>query len=308
MISRRDLCKTIAAGVAGTAAVGASASSVAAAKRAGTVSTRGQFTVDGALRNVSVSRTAEYEPLGYDVLGDVPGLGDDEKPDDLVVFAHGFAHSPRLAQKVFGAATKSLSAYRVDAPVVGFSWDSDWPSEQYLGAAAIARANGRKLAAFLADYAEDSPDTRLHLIGHSLGGQVAFSTARALHGSPLNAKLATMSLLGAAVDDEAPSYEPSREREDLIEGDETYGPSLRSTVGEVHNFHKRDDQTLDSDVPGAQDYVFAERDRALGEVGSTGQVPHNFTDHDVTDVVNDHNSYFLPNRNGGCMRNVAANL
>jgi esterase/lipase superfamily enzyme len=42
----------------------------------------------------------------------------------------------------------------------------------------IAKKNGRNLGKFIEDFKSDSPDTKIRLIGHSLGTQVILSTLR----------------------------------------------------------------------------------------------------------------------------------
>jgi len=303
-LNRRTFCKTLAAGVAGGTLLGAGATAASAAELTGTVSTRGQYKPSGPTRTIQgVTFDLGVEALDIgpaEVEGSVPGLTDRSSPDDLFVMVHGFSNGPRKAARVFGATANSLDKYGVDGPVVGFSWDAGDEQGDWYAAVNIARLNGRKLAVFLAKYRRASPSTDVHLIGHSLGCQVLLSTARGLAAGGL--RVANIALLGAAVDDDAPTLGSADRAPDHPLGDNTtrYGRALGASADEVHNFHLRDDAVLN------EEYVLVERNRALGTTTANGRTPPNYSDYPVP-FVDGHETYFTPNPSG-CMANVKAKL
>jgi esterase/lipase superfamily enzyme len=74
----------------------------------------------------------------------------------------------------------------------------------------IAKKNGPKLAHFIFDLKDNCPNTDIRLIAHSLGARLVLSALNSLHNenqewNNKNFKVASVHLMGAAVDDEEPS-------------------------------------------------------------------------------------------------------
>lgn len=270
---RRRFCQSVAAGVAGVAAVGAASARSNGGEVPGVVSTRGHFDVawgDEYLRE-------EYDRTEYAVEGTVPGYEGDA-PEELVVMLHGYGKDRSGAMEIVEGASEGFHSAGYDGPVVGYSWDSDFPQLQWWDTVDIASRNGPKLAGFCHDYRGRNPDTTLRVVGHSLGAEVVLNAVAALDEADADGVLDSVTLLGAAVDDEAAS---------LWAGpfEDEYGHELQRRVGRVDNFYKTDDETL----TGL--YEFAEWDSALGSSGIEGEAPDNYGDHDVS-YVDGHETYF----------------
>lgn len=280
-MDRRSFCKSLGAGLLGAAALTAGTASAAEPTQPGTVTTRDHFDVKFGFDYLTDGNT----PTNYGVEGTVPGR-EGAAPDELVVQIHGFNWTPSAAAGQFETVAESTGRAGSSAPVVGYSWDSDNERLEWWPTVDIAERNGAKLAAFLADYREAAPETTVRLIAHSLGAQVAFSAAERLADADVTDAVDSLSLLGAAVDDEAAS---------LGAFDETYGHALQTAVGQVDNFYKTDDETL-----GGL-YEFAEWDTALGRQGISGPAPDNYSERDVT-YVESHGDYYR--YDSGCIQAV----
>ncbi len=86
--------------------------------------------------------------------------------------------------------------------------------------------------------------------------------------------------------------------ESVVEVNEAYGESIEYATTSFDNFHKDDDAVLGTAFSAAE---WAE---AVGETGvqSPDDAPENYTEHDVTETVADHNSYYEPGE--GCLPTV----
>ena len=70
----------------------------------------------------------------------------------------------------------------------------------------IAKKNGRNLGKFIEDFKVNSPDTKIRLIGHSLGTQVILSTLEYLAKKKKNAGIVEgVYFFGASITDDVPS-------------------------------------------------------------------------------------------------------
>ena len=92
-----------------------------------------------------------------------------ECPESLVIFVHGYNNDAADAQAGTNAVAGALAANGYGGTVVGFSWNGDVDFE---AAEQSANLNGKILANVLLEIKEICPDTKLHLIGHSLGARV----------------------------------------------------------------------------------------------------------------------------------------
>jgi pimeloyl-ACP methyl ester carboxylesterase len=273
-MERRRFCKSIAAGAAGLAAVG-TATADDSKDVAGYVSTRGHF--DIAWGNEYL--VDGYDATDYDVTGDVPGYEGDP-PEELVVMIHGFSQTPKEAREdIIGPASGGFRAAGYDGPVVGYTWDSDFDTLEWWDTVDIATRNGLKLGQFLADHHDRSPDTTVRVVGHSLGAEIVLNAIEELDRAKIRDAVDSVTMLGAAVDDEAPSTWAGPLEDE-------YGHEIERAVGSFDNFYKTDDETLTGQ------YEFAEWDSALGASGIEGHAPGNYSDHEV-DYVGGHEQYFL---------------
>lgn len=284
-MDRRTFCKTAVAGVAGTALTGALTGTAAATGHDGEVSTRGHFEI-GWWNDVDL--TEGHTETDYEVADPVPGFGEADSPEEVVVFAHGWLTDEIEADETFELVADSLAANGYDGPVVGYDWDAnevawidDWyPSEE------IARRNGPKLASFLVDYREENPGTTIRLGAHSLGAQLAFATVETLADWDRTDLLDAAFLLGGAAE------------EDAVDDYGEFREPVARAVGEFDNYYSFDDTTL---ING---FASVEWEYPIGGVGAEGDVPANFEDHDVSDVE-EHLDYFK--QDVGCMGRVVEN-
>jgi pimeloyl-ACP methyl ester carboxylesterase len=168
-------------------------------------------------------------------------------------------------------------------PLIGYSWDADTRLTRWWQATEIAELNGRKLAAFVRDYREAAPGTRLRFVAHSLGGRVVLSALQR-HIDEGGARIASVSLLGAAAHDQ----------EVALDG--RCGDAIEGGTVRLDNYYAADDRIL------TYASSIAEFDEAVGRGGAEEPTPKNYTDHEVTDDVLTHLGYFLPDV--GCMGDV----
>ena len=229
--------------------------------------------------------TDGHNGTDYDTVGSIPGYSDGATPDEVVVAVHGWRTEQDAAPDHFATVSQSLSNNSYDAPVVGFSWDSDTSTSDWWPATDIAERNGPKLAHFLIDFAARSSGTSFRLTGHSLGARVVLEAIKALNSWGYRDLLASATLLGGAADN------------DSVATDGEYGDDIAAAVGQFDNFWKSDDSVLN------WAYSTGEFDSAVGEEGCEGTPPANYQDHNV-DYVPDHFSYQEPG--DGCMDEVAA--
>jgi pimeloyl-ACP methyl ester carboxylesterase len=277
---RREFCLGLGAGVFGRA-VGTAGAADLESGGIPTVRTRGHFDIGFG----GVSRQAGVSAISYETGGSIPGL-DQGCPDELVVSVHGFQATAPQARGSAREVNRGLSAAGFDGTVVNFSWDADfgfwqwWPTEE------IARRNGPKLAAFTRDLLSACPGTRVRYVAHSLGATVVLSALETLARDGSRERVASVSLLGAAVDDDDASL------------DGQYGADIRSQAGQVDNFRNPNDSVLN--------WAFgaAEFDGALGSHGIQGPAPRNYEDHAVPGVPS-HNAYTDPRE--GVLDRVVAN-
>ncbi|WP_135826158.1 DUF726 domain-containing protein [Halorussus ruber] len=229
--------------------------------------------------------TDGHTATDYDTVGDIPGWNTSSSPDEIMVSVHGWRNAPEDAPDHFATVKRSLRNNGYDAPVVGFSWDSDTSTDNWWPTTDIAERNGPKLANFLTDYAAQNPDTSVRINGHSLGARVVTECIKALNTWGVRDLLDSATLLGGAADN------------DSVAWDGEYGDDIAAAVGQFDNYWKSDDDVLN------WAYSTGEFDSAVGEEGAEGDTPSNYADHNV-DYVPDHFSYHEPG--DGCMAEVVA--
>ena len=107
---------------------------------------------------------------------------------EITIMIHGLRNNAPGALTKFCIAKKRLAYLGYKNPVVGYSYDSNTTGAQYISYALhalhigliIAGKNGRNLAKFVTDFKQKSPETKIRLMGHSLGAHVILSMVKYL--------------------------------------------------------------------------------------------------------------------------------
>ena len=107
---------------------------------------------------------------------------------EITIMIHGLRNNAPGALTKFVIAKKRLAYLGYKNPVVGYSYDSNTTGAQYISYALhalhigliIAGKNGRNLAKFVTDFKQKSPETKIRLMGHSLGAHVILSMIKYL--------------------------------------------------------------------------------------------------------------------------------
>jgi pimeloyl-ACP methyl ester carboxylesterase len=296
-MNRRRFCKTIGtmaagAGVLGTAGTTAASDQTDTAAD-GLVSALGHFeeTDDG------VVLTDGHTPTDSETVGTIPGFTTDESPEDILIPTHGVIDTETRANaRVFADdVATSFDQVGYDGPVVGFLYDSANDVFQALSDAwssnkpqrEISRRSSHKLAAFVAEYARRSPETNVHLLGHSGGGHVTLEALEYLHETGWEGRVESVLLLGAGVDDE------------MVAADGRYGPAIASRAVTADSFYDPDDWLMNVG------YSILRFDNSLGAHDVQGRPPENLDTHEVDDI-DGHDSYYRPRSEGGAAEDVFA--
>lgn len=113
---------------------------------------------------------------------------------ELVIMIHGLRNNKTDAIQKFLIAKKRLKQLGYIYPVIGYSYDSNTKGAHlkksalkalYIGQK-IAKENGSNLSQFIVDFKKKNPDTKIRLIGHSLGTEVILSAIKKLAHSSKN--------------------------------------------------------------------------------------------------------------------------
>ena len=107
---------------------------------------------------------------------------------EITIMIHGLRNNPLGALAKFVIAKRRLAQLGYKNPVIGYSYDANTYGVQYKTRAlralhtgvTIANKNGKNLARFVIDFKRKSPDTKIRLMGHSLGAHVIQSTVKNL--------------------------------------------------------------------------------------------------------------------------------
>ena len=137
------------------------------------ISTRGFYNLDSGI-TIKNQPYHLYPKRSFDAL-----VGTKE----ITIMIHGLRNNAPGAVTKFVTAKKRLAYLGYKNPVVGYSYDSNTTGAQYISYALhalhtgliIAGKNGRNLAKFVTDFKQKSPETKIRLIGHSLGAHVILS-------------------------------------------------------------------------------------------------------------------------------------
>ena len=214
-------------------------------------------------------------------------------PEEVAIFIHGWGLDETEAKERLDRVKMSLEKNNYTHPLVGFSWDSDteWNAAQFL-----AKWNGPKLADYIVGLMDNckqhhDKDIKIRLIGHSMGARIILSSLDSLHKNATwnnsNFKVASVDLLGAAVDNEEVTMNPG----DILV-DQTnwgspksdYGGAIQEEVVRFYNLYNPKDNVFELIYP------LFEGDIALGQSGYQKlpypiTFPKNYEDIDVTDQI-----------------------
>lgn len=160
---------------------------------------------------------------------------------ELTIMIHGLRNDKAGAVAKTVIAKNKLRRLGYSHPVIGYSYDSNTMGAHLMAFAqhalsvgnTIAKKNGRNLAAFIEDFKEFSPNTRIRLLGHSLGSQVILSTVERLSKKNQNSGIIESAhFFGASITADVPSSEK-------------YGPLLQRIIkGKIVNYFSPTDEVL----------------------------------------------------------------
>ena len=182
-------------------------------------------------------------------------------PNEILIYIHGYNRNDIEAKEEFNRIQTSLTYNNYRIPLVGFSWDSKVLWEI---AKTNAKENGPKLAQYIVDFHNKCPNTKIHLIAHSLGASVVDSALVILDKNSKwnNSKIASVHLLGAAINNK------------LIENNTDLGNATEKIVKKFYNLFDPEDDGLKVNQ--------LENPQPLGLVGAQKvNVPSNYNETNV---------------------------
>ena len=180
---------------------------------------------------------------------------------EITIMIHGLRNDKKAAVNKFTIAKRRLFQLGYKHPVIGFSYDSNTKGahlqKHELKAlrvgVTIATKNGKNLSQFIIDLKKQSPQTKIRLIGHSLGSTVIVSTLQHLSRKQKQNIVESVHFFGASIQ----SY-------DLHPNN--YGKIFQKTVhSKIINCYSPWDEVLKY---GHEKYPIF---RPLGLLGSTGK-------------------------------------
>ena len=131
---------------------------------------------------------------------------------EITIMIHGLRNNPSGALAKFVIAKRRLIQLGYKSPVVGYSYDANTYGVQYKTRAlralytgvTIANKNGKNLAKFIVDFKGKSPDTKIRLMGHSLGAHVIQGAVKNLAKNEKNKGIIeSVYLFGGSIPDNA---------------------------------------------------------------------------------------------------------
>src|SRR5215831_4141358 len=206
---------------------------------------------------------------------DVPGLQVGKCPAEIAIYVHGVGAAQTNAAEQTERVKMSLNNNGYYNPVIGFSWDSNTPKGASTDITLIAKQQGPKLAHFILDFKNKCPDSKVRMIGHSMGARVTLSTLASLHKNTewksKNFKLASVHLIGGGVARLWNVYgikSPVRN-------------SIEQVVIKFYNYFNPKDKVLSGTDPGEEDHT------ALGNTGTQKRIslPSNYIQRDVQNEI-----------------------
>ena len=192
---------------------------------------------------------------------------------EIAVMVHGMRNDSTGAASKTRIASERLVQLGYVHPVIGYSYDSNIKGAHMQGsytsaiktANVIAAKNGHNLACFIEDFMSNSPDTKIRLMGHSLGSQVILSAILYLYERNYHSMLETVHLFAA-----------SAACSDIQKHKDAIGRIVRKHV--TNYYWPDDDVLLEGQVSGANP----------DPVGLTGMIPAASKWHDVRATPESH--------------------
>ena len=133
---------------------------------------------------------------------------------ELTIMIHGLRNDSAGAIAKVILAKNKLKKLGYSYPVIGYSYDSNtigahllkYAKRSLMAGQIIAKKNGRNLGKFIEDFKVNSPNTKIRLIGHSLGSQVILSTLEYLSKKKNNFGIVeAVYFFGASITNDVPS-------------------------------------------------------------------------------------------------------
>ena len=133
---------------------------------------------------------------------------------ELTIMIHGLRNDNTGAIAKVILAKNKLKKLNYLHPVIGYSYDSNttgahlmkYAKRSLAAGQVIAKKNGCNLGKFIEDFKVNSPDTKIRLIGHSLGSQVILSTLEYLSKKKNNFGIVEgVYFFGASITNDVPS-------------------------------------------------------------------------------------------------------
>jgi pimeloyl-ACP methyl ester carboxylesterase len=249
-----------------------------------------EITTRGNLSNAQGANGSGYRDA-YPLL-DIRNLSN-TCPEEVAIFIHGWGQNETGAKERLDRVKMSLEKNNYTHPLVGFSWDSDreWNAAQFL-----AKWNGPMLADYIVGLMDNckqhhGKDIKIRLIGHSMGARIILSSLDSLHKNATwnnsNFKVASVDLLGAAVDNEEVTMNPGDilvDKTNWGSPKSDYGGAIQEEVMRFYNLYNPKDNVFELIYP------LFEGDFALGQSGYQKlpypiTFPKNYEDIDVTDQI-----------------------
>lgn len=142
------------------------------------ISTRGYYD----LGNAKTLKTASYFLYPKKSFEKLSGK------KEITIMIHGLRNNKNDAVNKFLIAKRRLKQLGYNYPVIGFSYDSNtigahlkkYELKALRVGETIARKNGKNLSQFIVNFKKKNPNTKIRLIGHSLGSTVILSTIQHL--------------------------------------------------------------------------------------------------------------------------------
>ena len=159
---------------------------------------------------------------------------------ELVIMIHGLRNDKAGAIQKFMIAQKRLKQLGYVYPVIGYSYDSNTKGANMKKSALkalrvgqkIAKENGYHLSKFIIDFKKKNPNTKIRLIGHSLGTEVILSAIKKLASNTKNQGIV-----------ESVYFFASSLPSDIL-GVKKYGKLKKIVRNRVKNFYSPTDEVL----------------------------------------------------------------
>ncbi|MFQ6025349.1 MAG: DUF726 domain-containing protein [Nitrosopumilaceae archaeon] len=147
-------------------------------KRIPRISTRGFYDLSSG-KTLETRSYDLYPPKSFENLCGVP---------EMVIMIHGLQNNKVGALAKFVIARKRLKQIGYRHPVIGYTYDANTKGVHIRSTALkalkvgqkIAKKNSINLSKFIVDFKKKSPETKIRLIGHSLGTEVILYTIQRL--------------------------------------------------------------------------------------------------------------------------------